>query len=218
MLITAAITIVLCCCLYLLLKQNIQLQTQLKQYQEETKKVSIDLVKQEHQGQNTEKITQELNKAKEDLKLANNKVIFQEYENDSLVDSANKLIEEVNKLNKELEQERLNNNTVLSQKKGSEVKLGNMAENFVPFLEGFKYDPNSARLLSHPIDFVIFDLYSANPSIILLEVKTGNSQLSPTQKLIKKLVQKGCVRFEEFRVSDKGIKIKVASNEEEPIK
>lgn len=103
--------------------------------------------------------------------------------------------------------------TILSQKKSSETRLGQISENLVPFLEGFPYDPKTAHFLGNPIDYIIFDTNSANPSIIFLEVKTGNSKLSSSQKHIKNLIKNGQVKFEEIRLGEKGTKYKGSTNE-----
>jgi predicted Holliday junction resolvase-like endonuclease len=127
-------------------------------------------------------------------------------------EESEKLIES---LQKELELSRLQNSSILSQKKSSETNLGGIGENFAPFLEGFKYDPKSAHFLGAPLDFIIYDINSADPAIIFLEVKTGKSKLSNKQKLIKNLIKTGKVRFEEYRIGTKGTKSKTTLNEDE---
>ena len=65
-------------------------------------------------------------------------------------------------------------NKILSQKKSSEVRLGQISEHFAPLLKDFPYDSKNVRFLGSPIDFVIFDL--DNNRIIFMEFKTGNSR------------------------------------------
>ena len=107
------------------------------------------------------------------------------------------------------------NRTLLSQKKSSETKLGQTSEQLTPFLSGFKYDPKMAHFIGAPIDYVIFDIDSADPSVVFLEVKTNNSRLNTRQKTIKNLIKLGKVRFEEYRISEKGQKTRLIKNEEE---
>jgi predicted Holliday junction resolvase-like endonuclease len=94
---------------------------------------------------------------------------------------------------------RLSYKKLLSRKISSEVRLGQIAEHLVPFLENFKYDPKKAHFLGMPIDYIVFD----ENKIIFLEVKTGYSKLSPTQQAIKKLVEDKKVYWEELRLSPK---------------
>ena len=117
-------------------------------------------------------------------------------------------------LNKELEAEKIKNANVLSLKTSSEVRLGQMIERVTPFLESCPYNPRDMHFLGQPVDFIVYSLDEPDPHICLLEVKSGSAQLSPSQKLIKKLVQKGCVRFKELRLNPKGITVKEAEKEE----
>lgn len=103
---------------------------------------------------------------------------------------------------------------ILSQKKSSETRLGQISENLVPFLENFKYDPKTAHFLGSPLDYVIFDTSSDDPAVVFLEIKTGNSKLSNNQKMIKNLIKAGKVRFEEFRLDQKGQRVKITKNED----
>ena len=86
---------------------------------------------------------------------------------------------------------------ILSQKKSSEVRLGQISEQLVPFLSVFKFDPKRAHFIGQPIDYVVFE----DDAVTFVEVKSGGAQLTSTQKLIKKLIQDGKVRWEEIRVN-----------------
>jgi predicted Holliday junction resolvase-like endonuclease len=85
---------------------------------------------------------------------------------------------------------------ILSQKKSSEVRLGQTAEHLVPFLRQFKYDPKRAHFLGMPVDYIIFE----EDKIIFLEIKTGAARLNNSQQQIKKLVADGKVVWEEMRI------------------
>tara|TARA_Y100000593_G_C4306314_1_gene335956 strand:+ start:1372 stop:1731 length:360 start_codon:yes stop_codon:yes gene_type:complete len=83
-----------------------------------------------------------------------------------------------------------------SQKKSSEVRIGQIAEHFAPLLKDFKYDRKQARFLATPIDFIVFE----EEEIVFLEVKTGNSQLNANQRRVKKQVEEKKVRWETLRI------------------
>ncbi len=85
------------------------------------------------------------------------------------------------------------------------VLKGKIAEHMVPLLSDiFKYDPSDARFIGAPIDYLIFDGYTAvkdNNSdepitVILADIKTGNARLNKTERRIKEAVEAGRVRWE----------------------
>lgn len=88
---------------------------------------------------------------------------------------------------------------LLSRKISSEVRLGQIAEHLVPFLDNFKHDPKRAHFLGMPIDYIVFE----DDKITFVEVKTGYSHLSPKQQAIKKLIEDKQVYWEELRLSPK---------------
>ncbi len=100
---------------------------------------------------------------------------------------------------------------VESQKKSSEVKLGLMAENFMPFIRDYPYDHKKFRFLANPVD----GLQVTDDAVIFIEFKTGAARLSKSQKAIKDMVSKGSVRFETFRVNEQGTSLKIESNMED---
>ncbi len=92
------------------------------------------------------------------------------------------------------------------------VLKGKMAEQMAPLLPGFDYLPADARFLGDPVDYVVFDGYSAckdggdcaSVEIVILDVKQGQARLSRGQRLIAEAVAAGRVRFEVVRVGDDG--------------
>lgn len=85
------------------------------------------------------------------------------------------------------------------------VLKGKIAEHMVPLLSDvFKYEPSDARFIGAPIDYLIFDGYTAvkdNNSdepitVILADIKTGSAQLNKTERKIKEAVETGRVRWE----------------------
>lgn len=108
----------------------------------------------------------------------------------------------INKQNKQIKNLTNINTKLLNQKKSSEVRLGQISEQIAPFLNEYPYDPKNAKFLGQPIDLISFE----EDKIVFIEIKTGHSQLSEKQKKLKKLVNDKKVVWEEFRISEKGIK------------
>lgn len=89
------------------------------------------------------------------------------------------------------------------------VLKGKIAEHMVPLLQDvFKYDPSDARFIGAPIDYLIFDGYTAvkdeksdEPiTVILADIKTGNAVLNRTERKIKEAVEAGRVRWETIQL------------------
>ena len=110
-----------------------------------------------------------------------------------------------------LAESKKNFDTMLSQKKSSEVRVGKIGENMAPFLKDWPYDPNRFRFLGNPVDGIQF----TDDEIIFVEIKTGKSRLSKTQKKIKGIVRSGNVRFATFRVGENGCELKIEEKEGE---
>lgn len=105
-----------------------------------------------------------------------------------------------------LEEQVIKNSAILSSKKSSEVRLGNISENVLPFLTNLPYDCTNLRHLGQPIDFIYFD-YSEEPSITFIEVKSGAAKESKRQKIIKEVIQAGKLHYDLVQITDKGIKV-----------
>jgi predicted Holliday junction resolvase-like endonuclease len=89
------------------------------------------------------------------------------------------------------------------------VLKGKMAEQVAPLLPGFAYWPADARFLGDPIDYIVFDGYSAckdnrtdghDMEIVILDIKHGKSVLTREQRRVADAVTAGRVRFEVVRV------------------
>lgn len=101
---------------------------------------------------------------------------------------------------KKSEEERIRNET-LSRSRA--VLKGRIAEQIVPFLEEFRYNPSDARFLGSPVDYVIFDGMSEGSTeltVILADVKTGKPKLTPIQERIKAAIEAGRVRWETIQL------------------
>ena len=84
----------------------------------------------------------------------------------------------------------------LFRKRSQISKYGKLTEQFLPLADSFPWDPGNFRFLGTPIDGVQFE----DDSIILVEFKAANSQLSPRQRHIRDLVSDGKVGFEVIRI------------------
>jgi predicted Holliday junction resolvase-like endonuclease len=93
------------------------------------------------------------------------------------------------------------------------VLKGKMAEQIAPLLPGFAYWPSDARFLGDPVDYVVFDGYSASKDdhtdgldieLVILDIKRGKSMLTREQRRIADAVAAGRVRFEVVRVLSDG--------------
>lgn len=112
----------------------------------------------------------------------------------------------ISELTKEVKQKEDDYKKLMSQKKSSEVRLGQISENLAPFLDDFKYNPKRAHFLGQPIDYIIFE----DDEVIFLEVKSGMAQLNPVQKSIKSLIKNKKVRWDEMRIN--GLKANISAD------
>lgn len=102
------------------------------------------------------------------------------------------------KLTKKLSELNAEKTKLFSQKRSSEVRTGHIVEKFVPFLSNFPHDPESAVFLGQPIDYLVFE----EDGITFSEIKSGQSQLSKKQKMIRDNVKNGNVFWEEIRIDE----------------
>lgn len=79
---------------------------------------------------------------------------------------------------------------------------GQVAEQVAAFLPGFPCNPCDVRFVGKPVDFVGFPGASEGKPIeevLIIEVKTGKSQLSQREKEIRAAVESGRVRYVVYR-------------------
>tara|TARA_Y100000592_G_C5405254_1_gene285282 strand:- start:588 stop:980 length:393 start_codon:yes stop_codon:yes gene_type:complete len=100
------------------------------------------------------------------------------------------------KTSKNLDSMQNNFNKLNHQKKSSEVRMGQIAEQLAPFLDKFPYDPKKISFLGNPIDYVYF----GEDKVTIIEIKSGNARLSKKQRNIKKLILEGKVEWDEIRI------------------
>lgn len=83
-----------------------------------------------------------------------------------------------------------------SRKQEIATRHGQIYEEFFPFLREYPYNVKNFRFIGTPIDGVQFE----GNEIVFIEFKSASSQLSDKQKVIRKIVDEGRVRFEEYRI------------------
>ncbi len=93
---------------------------------------------------------------------------------------------------------------MLSLKKSSEIRVGKIGENMAPFMKAWPYDPNNFRFLGNPVDGIQF----TNNEIIFIEIKTGKSKLTKSQRRTRDIIRKGKISFATFRVDESGTELK----------
>ena len=87
-------------------------------------------------------------------------------------------------------------------KRSRSVIGGQLAEQVAPFLPGFPCNPGDVRFVGKPVDFVAFSGLTEKgriDEIVLIEVKTGESALNEREKEVRKAVQEGRVRYEQWK-------------------
>ena len=81
---------------------------------------------------------------------------------------------------------------------------GKAGEQLAPLLPEFnvRFDPSEARFLGAPVDYVIFDGIGTGElrEVVLVEVKTGRSNLNRNEREVELAVREGRVRFEVLRL------------------
>jgi predicted Holliday junction resolvase-like endonuclease len=90
------------------------------------------------------------------------------------------------------------------------VLLGKLYERLAPFLRGFKHDPRDIRPILDPIDYVCFDGLTVNrrvSRITFVEVKTGTSKVTDSQKSIEEAVKDHRVGMEVLRIGSKDLSL-----------
>jgi predicted Holliday junction resolvase-like endonuclease len=89
-------------------------------------------------------------------------------------------------------------------KRSRSVLAGKGAEQLAPLVPVFsdRFEPSEARFLGAPVDYVVFDGLGEGElrEIVLVEVKTGRSQLSRNEREVMRAVEEGRVAFEMLRL------------------
>lgn len=133
-------------------------------------------------------ITLKENNAKLDSSYLNLTSNYKDLESSSLK-NVKSLEEQLSELSEEKRK-------IVSQKKSSEVRLGNIAETLAPFLDQFNFNPEHCIFLGRPIDYISF----GSKEITFIEIKSGKSQLNSKQRSIRDQVHNKRVAWKEIRI------------------
>ena len=91
-----------------------------------------------------------------------------------------------------------------ASKRSRAVRAGKAVEHVTPLLGEFalRFDPHDARFLGAPVDYVVFDGLSSGVlrEIVLVEVKTGSSRLTPNEREVELAAANGRVSYEVIRL------------------
>ena len=81
------------------------------------------------------------------------------------------------------------------------VLSGQFTEQIAPYLPDFPYSPTEVRFIGKPVDFIVFKGMDSKDisEVVFVEVKTGKSSLNAQEKNLKKTIERGKVRWEEYR-------------------
>lgn len=112
--------------------------------------------------------------------------------------SLGRLIEKL-KTSKRIKEERTD-----ALKKSRAILRGQLYEQLAPYFPNFPVNPQSLKFLGSPIDYVAFIASEEDPEniheIIFIEIKTGDSSLTNSEKSIKTAIAKNKVRFIEYYI------------------
>ena len=85
------------------------------------------------------------------------------------------------------------------------VLSGLAIEQVAPFLPDFPCSPSDARFIGKPVDFIAFPGMTQSGKVnevLLIEVKSGSSNLSDIERQVKSAVEKGHVRYVQWRLKN----------------
>jgi predicted Holliday junction resolvase-like endonuclease len=82
------------------------------------------------------------------------------------------------------------------------VVLGRVTEHLAPYLPEFKLNPRDARFIGSPIDLIVFNGLTEGDlkSIVFVEIKSGESQISPRERKVRDVIEQGNVEWRELRI------------------
>lgn len=167
------------------------------------------------------KLEQEIQNLQQGIKRQNDYINERNKENEQLI----KQNMDLRKLNTQLEstmkstvKEAVTKARADSVKRQRSILKGQATEQLAPYINS-KYNPKDYKFIGDPIDYIVFDGMSDIKQkddeinkIILMDIKTGKSQLNRVQKAVKKCIEAGNVEFQVYR-PEKDIEDKRLENE-----
>ena len=88
--------------------------------------------------------------------------------------------------------------------KSRAVLGGQFSEQLAPYLPDFEYLPTECRFVGKPIDFLVFKGMDKKEieEVVFVEVKSGKSKLSQSEKKLKDAIEKKKVSWREYRIPE----------------
>ncbi len=88
--------------------------------------------------------------------------------------------------------------------KSRAVLGGQFSEQLAPFMPDFPFLPTECRFMGKPVDFLVFKGLDKKEveEVVFVEVKSGSSKLSASEKKLKETIEKGKVKWEEYRIPE----------------
>ncbi|HUR62622.1 MAG TPA: Holliday junction resolvase-like protein [Candidatus Thermoplasmatota archaeon] len=83
-----------------------------------------------------------------------------------------------------------------SAKQSQSTRYGQISEQFAPHLAAWPWDPKGFRFIGSPVDGIQF----TDEGVVFVEIKAGDSRLSPQQQAIRRHVAEGRVAWHEVRL------------------
>jgi len=86
-------------------------------------------------------------------------------------------------------------------KRSRAVLSGQLTEQLAPYLPEFPWNPTEVRFIGKPIDFIVFRGMDEKrvDEVVFVEVKTGESRLSPVERSLRDAIQEKRVSWSEWR-------------------
>jgi predicted Holliday junction resolvase-like endonuclease len=80
--------------------------------------------------------------------------------------------------------------------------LGRVTEHLAPYLPQFDLNPRDARFVGSPIDLIVFNGLTEGDlkNIVFVEIKSGQSQITPRERSIRDIVNRRLVEWRELRI------------------
>lgn len=99
--------------------------------------------------------------------------------------------------------------------KSRAVLGGQFSEQLAPYLPDFEYLPTECRFVGKPIDFIVFKGMDRKDidEVVFVEVKSGKSKLSPSEKKLKKAIDEKKVKWVEYRIPEDVTKMREEERE-----
>ena len=84
------------------------------------------------------------------------------------------------------------------------VLSGQFSEQLAPFFPDFNFKPTECKFLGSPVDFIVFNGADDKKidEVVFVEVKSGKSKLSSTEKSLKETIENKNIRWEEYRIPE----------------